>query len=152
MSDQSGGEGWWLASDGKWYPPTQQSGYAPPPLPPSYAAPPSGYQVFTPAAPRTNGYAIAAMVLGIVWIYGIGSILALIFGYKSRSEIDQSNGTQTGRGMSTAGIVLGWVGIAGVILLILFAVVLVNEASDGFNTDPIDGYCNEARYWQDPDC
>jgi hypothetical protein len=33
MSDQSGGEGWWLASDGKWYPPQPQPavGYPPPP-------------------------------------------------------------------------------------------------------------------------
>lgn len=75
----------------------------------------------TPAyagAPRTNGMAIASMVLGIVWIYGIGAILALIFGYKARREIDASGGTQTGRGMATAGIVLGWIGIAGVLLMI----------------------------------
>ncbi len=31
MSDASQGPGWWHASDGKWYPPEQQPGYAPPP-------------------------------------------------------------------------------------------------------------------------
>jgi hypothetical protein len=31
MSDVSQGPGWWLASDGKWYPPQQQPGYQPPP-------------------------------------------------------------------------------------------------------------------------
>ena len=37
MSDQSGGHGWWLASDGRWYPPAVSSEAVPPPpqsLPP----------------------------------------------------------------------------------------------------------------------
>ena len=66
--------------------------------------------------------AIASLVLGIVWIYGIGSILALVFGYQGRNEIDRSNGTQTGRGMATAGIVLGWIGVGGLVLIILAAI------------------------------
>lgn len=45
MSDTSQGEGWWLASDGKWYPPELHRDYvppAPPPLPlPSIPTPPS---------------------------------------------------------------------------------------------------------------
>ena len=71
------------------------------------------------ATPRTNGMAIAAMVLGIVWIYGIGSILALVFGYSAKRQIDGSGGRESGRGMAVAGIVLGWVGVAGLIFLIL---------------------------------
>lgn len=35
MSDVSGGPGWWLASDGKWYPP--DSAKPPPPPPPTTA-------------------------------------------------------------------------------------------------------------------
>jgi hypothetical protein len=41
MSETSQGPGWWLASDGKWYPP-QSAPQPPPPLPPPLAAPP-GY-------------------------------------------------------------------------------------------------------------
>lgn len=70
-------------------------------------------------APRTNGYAIASLVLGILWIYWIGSILALILGYMARNEIDSSGGGQTGRGLATAGIVLGWVGVATLALVVL---------------------------------
>jgi hypothetical protein len=45
MSSASQGPGWWQASDGNWYPPQQQPGYAPPPpappsSPPGYAPPP----------------------------------------------------------------------------------------------------------------
>ncbi len=72
-------------------------------------------------APVTNGYAVASLVLGIVWVYWIGSILALIFGYKARSDIDRSGGTQSGRGMAIAGIVLGWIGVATLTLIILLA-------------------------------
>lgn len=68
---------------------------------------------------RTSGQAIAALVLGLLFIWGIGSILALIFGYQARTEIDGSKGLVTGRGMATAGIVLGWLGIAGAIILII---------------------------------
>jgi hypothetical protein len=67
-------------------------------------------------ARSTNGKAIAALVLGITWICGIGSILALVFGTMARNEIDASGGLEQGRGMAIAGIVLGWVGI-GITLL-----------------------------------
>src|SRR5437773_9690675 len=60
-------------------------------------APPYGYgQPLTP--PRTNALAIASLVLGIVNMF-VGSILALVFGYKAMREIDESHGTQTGRGL-----------------------------------------------------
>lgn len=41
------------------------------------------------APQKTNSLAIASLVLGIVWIYGIGSILALIFGYQAKGQIDR---------------------------------------------------------------
>jgi hypothetical protein len=67
--------------------------------------------------------AIASMVLGILWLYWIGSILALIFGYVAKSKIDRSGGRESGRGMAIAGIVLGWIGVG--ILAILLALVVI---------------------------
>ena len=102
------------------------------------ASPPAagmpGYDVVSdhlsgPPAPATvtprstNGLAIASMVLGIVWIYWIGSILALIFGYVAKGQIDRSQGRQGGRGMAIAGIVLGWVGIGMMALGIIAFIV-----------------------------
>jgi hypothetical protein len=69
--------------------------------------------------PKTNGYAIASLVCGIVWIWGIGSILALVFGYSAKAQIDRSGGREGGRGLAVAGIVLGWVGVAGLIIFLL---------------------------------
>jgi hypothetical protein len=68
----------------------------------------------------TNGMALTSMILGILWMYWIGSILALVFGYKARRQIRESGGTQTGEGMATAGIVLGWVGVGALVLTAIF--------------------------------
>ena len=73
------------------------------------------------AARPTNGFAIASMVLGIIWIYWIGSILALVFGYVAKSQI-RARG-ESGDGMATAGIVLGWVGVGILLTAILLFLV-----------------------------
>jgi Domain of unknown function (DUF4190) len=85
---------------------------------------PHGLRPHTPvAAPGTNGMAVASLVLGILWIYWIGSVLALIFGYIARQQIDRHQGMQGGRGMATAGIVLGWIGVGFLVLFILVAIL-----------------------------
>ena len=107
-----------------------QPGYGPYGQPPQSASPPPGYGPYGqqppfygyPAAyaPRsTNGLAIASMVLGILWLYWIGSILAIVFGYVALGQIKRQPGMQ-GRGMAIAGIVLGWVGVAMIVLGLLF--------------------------------
>jgi hypothetical protein len=80
-----------------------------------------GAYAYAPAR-KTNGFAVASMVLGIVWAYWIGSILALVFGYIATSQIKRSGGTQTGRGMAIAGIVLGWIGVALIVVVIIVAI------------------------------
>lgn len=73
------------------------------------------------------------MVLGILWLWWIGSILALVFGYVARKQIDESQGAQSGRGMAIAGIVLGWIGIA-VIALLIAVLTLGQAASTSFTS------------------
>lgn len=72
---------------------------------------------------------IASLVLGILWILGIGSILALIFGYIGLRQIRQRS--QNGRGIAIAGIVLGWVGVGGNLLLITLATIGAYSNSSG---------------------
>jgi hypothetical protein len=93
--------------------------------PPSAPAVPGGYGA--PAA-GTNGMAIASMVLGIVWIAGLGSLLALIFGVMAKNQIDASGGRQSGRGMAVAGIVLGIVGLIGLVLWIILIAAVSSSA------------------------
>ena len=74
-------------------------------------------------ARKTSGMAIASLVLGILWIYWLGSILALVFGYIAKKEIRDSNEPVEGNGLAMAGIVLGWVGI-GTLTVVIGLVIL----------------------------
>jgi uncharacterized membrane protein len=69
-------------------------------------------------ARRTNGLAIAALVCAIVWILWIGSLLGVIFGFVSLNQIRRSGGTQGGKGLAVAGIVVGFVGLGILVLYI----------------------------------
>ncbi len=124
MSQGPPGPNWWFASDGRWYPPELAAQPVPPP--PSYAQGPgtggSGVWPTNPyptfVARATNGLAVASLVLGILWIYWVGSILALVFGYVAMIQIRERN--EGGHGLAVAGIVLGWVGVGiGSIALVL---------------------------------
>lgn len=77
----------------------------------------------------TNGMAIASMVLGILWLYWVGSILALVFGYVAKKQIRESMGRQGGDGMATAGIVLGWIGVGVVAVIIVIAIIAAGSSS-----------------------
>ena len=90
----------------------------PPPSPGGY-----GYQGYPgyPMPRPTNGFAIASLVLGILWIWWFGSILALIFGYVARKQIRERN--ESGNGLAIAGIVLGWVGVGVLALILIFAAI-----------------------------
>lgn len=64
-------------------------------------------------APRgpTNGSAIASLVFGILGLFlGFLSILALVFGFNARKSLQRT--PQQGAGFATAGITLGWIGLA----------------------------------------
>ena len=106
----------------------------PPPYPP-YPQYPPGVPAYVIRKQSTNGFAIASMVLGIIWIYWVGSILALVFGYIAKRQIAASNGTEGGDGMATAGIVLGWIGIAALIALIVILIVVAATGS-GTHCEP----------------
>ena len=86
----------------------------PPPTPPA----PSGFQApggtYGGQPQRTNGFAIASLVLGILGVV----LLGLIFGYIALSQIKRSGGTQGGRGMALAGVILSWAWLALVIILV----------------------------------
>ena len=67
------------------------------------------------------------MVLGIVWVYWIGSILALIFGYIALNQIKRTG--QNGRAMAIAGIVLGWIGVGLLLAVIALGVLGASSSS-----------------------
>lgn len=102
----------------------------PPPEPPAPPPPPSPSPSPEPVYVQqqgTNGFAVASLVLGILWIFWLGSVLALIFGYIAMGQIKKTSGRQGGKGLAIAGIVLGWIGVAILLLTLAFGDVTINS-------------------------
>jgi hypothetical protein len=75
---------------------------------------------------KTNGFAIAALVNGLVGItffwtvfLGVCSVLGIVFGHVSLSQLKVSG--HEGRGMAMAGLVLGYVSLGFWALILLIA-------------------------------
>ncbi len=64
----------------------------------------------------TNGFAIASLVLGILWFGGFGAVLAIVFGAIALRQCEEDQ--QPGSGLATAGIIVGIVGLIGTIIFI----------------------------------
>ena len=107
-------------------PPPPPGGAMPPPPPPGGAMPPSppGYVPFGTKSPgggqRTNGLAVASLVLGIVGIvlcFLFGPwVLAIIFGATAIKQCNEDP-TYTGKGLAIAGLICGLVGMAIIVLI-----------------------------------
>lgn len=90
----------------------------PPVMGPMQAVP----DTFRPAQPaRTNSMAVGALICGLVqpFCFGASAIPAIILGHVSKSQIRRSG--EEGDGMATAGLVLGWLGIAFWMMVFFFA-------------------------------
>lgn len=103
-----------------------QPGWYPPVDPNVAVHHPYGYPdpYYQPARP-TNGLAIAAMVVSIVSIVTCPCPLGIpgaLMGHAARRQIRERG--ESGEGMATAGIVIGWITTGLVVLVIAFYVVL----------------------------
>jgi len=159
-------EGQWVMLDGKWRPVAAQAPITP--EPPHFATPAalpqqaySGnfaqpQQVYAPgpyaanpySAGRypaggqpdsgTNGLAIASLVLGIVWLAGLGSLLAVIFGNVARGQIKTTR--QAGNRLAIAGLVLGYLGLAAGVAAGITAVTSDHHSSSAPGQRSTNGY------------
>jgi hypothetical protein len=82
-------------------------------------------QPYTPLQPvaRTSTLAIISLIGGITgWtvLPFLGAIVAVITGHMAQSEIKKSGGMITGKGMATAGLILGYLAIAGGLCALCF--------------------------------
>ncbi|GGL92311.1 MULTISPECIES: DUF4190 domain-containing protein [Micromonospora] len=117
------------------YAPNQAIGkdpYAPMPYggPQPYPTPyPAGPGYGYPPAPRTNGMALAAMILSLVGVMTcITAPVGAILGHVSLSQIRQTG--EGGESMAKAAIIVGWIltglvilGVIAYIAIIAFAVI-----------------------------
>jgi hypothetical protein len=111
-------------------------GYQAQPAPGGYQAQPApGYgwqqpQSYIPAA-KTNVLAIVSLVAGILWVFWLGSIVAIICGVIALAQTRARR--ENGRGIAIAGIILGAVGI--VTLLATIALVAIGAHSTSVNSN-----------------
>jgi hypothetical protein len=98
---------------------------------------PGGGAALWPAAPRprTNPLAVAALVCGIAQFFtlGVTTIPAVVLGHVSARQIRRTG--DQGSGLATAGMVLGWIGVALWVIFIAIAVV----AAVSITTAPAPG-------------
>ena len=105
-------------------PPPEQQGYGPQQPYPPYQQPYLPY----PAAPPTNGLAIASLVCGVgTFVIGLSFIPAIICGHIARGQIRRTG--EQGGGLALAGLILGYVGGALFIAAVLAIVFLVTKVS-----------------------
>jgi hypothetical protein len=90
-----------------------------PALPPQ----PAGRPTFVRTRSPTNGLAIASLVVGLLWMWWIGSVLAVVLGHVALNQIARSQGAQSGRGIAIAGLALGYFGLAMLFVAMLYVVV-----------------------------
>jgi type IV pilus assembly protein PilA len=88
---------------------------------------PSFEPVVSPDAAQTSGKAVASLIFGLFLFAFPFSLVAIILGHLSLSEIRKSAGRVKGEGMAMAGLVLGYVGLAAIpVILIIAAIAIPN--------------------------
>src|SRR6185295_12064356 len=96
---------------------TQYSVGGLPPLPPTTSG---------PVAPeKTSGLAIASLIFGLLFLFFPLSIVAIVFGHISLSQIKKSAGRLGGKGLAIAGLVLGYLGVAIIPLILIIAAIAI---------------------------
>jgi len=81
--------------------------------------------------PKTSGLALASLICGlsaVILPLFFNSVAAVITGHMAKKEINASNGSVTGGGMATAGLILGWIQVALFILAVVVIAVLAISA------------------------
>ena len=73
-------------------------------------------------AARTNTPAVLALIFGVLG----GTILPIIFGHIARSQIRQTG--ESGRGFALAGLILGYLSSAVVLILIIAATAVAAKS------------------------
>ncbi|MFI2430283.1 DUF1707 and DUF4190 domain-containing protein [Streptomyces sp. NPDC018693] len=104
--------------------PVQSQGFGAPVVP----------RTFLPAPPPpTNSKAIGSMVCGVLttMTMGLTGLPAVILGHSARAEIRRTG--QGGEGFALAGLILGWLSVAGwaVFLTILMVAAAASESGAG---------------------
>jgi hypothetical protein len=101
---------------------------APPPPNPQWGQPPAaGAAPY--ATPKTDGTAVAALILSIAsWVACpiVAAIVALALAHAAGNKIDASGGRLTGLGLVTAAKIISWIHLVLItVVMVIAAIVLI---------------------------
>jgi hypothetical protein len=85
---------------------------------------------------RDSGLAIASLICGIAsWfiVPFFGALAAIITGHLAFSEINKGNGLIKGKGMATAGLILGYVQFVLALIVIIILLLLAPAIGSTFS-------------------
>ncbi len=114
--------------------PAPAYGQAPPPPPPpgygapTYGAPGYGQPAYGYEAPRTEGQAVAALVVSIVGLFVCGvisGVIALVLANQAQQKIVASGGRLTGEGMVKAARIIA---VVSIVLSVLGFALLISSS------------------------
>ncbi len=103
------------------------------PPPPMYQQPAPGQpglpgDAYPTAQPETSGKATGSLIAGVaayVIAPFIGAIVAIVLGHLGLSEIKKSAGRLKGDGLAIAGLVLGYIQVAGLPFIMIIAAIAI---------------------------
>jgi len=75
--------------------------------------------------PQTSGKAIGSLVCGLFFFTCLASIVAIVLGHMSLSEIRKSAGRLKGEGLAIGGLVLGYMGIVAIPFILIVAAIAI---------------------------
>ncbi len=87
-----------------------------------YWAPPFAPQAGHRPLPRTSGWAVASLLLGLCWLWWVGSVLAVVCGHLALRDAHQQG--RPASVVAVAGTLVGWVGI-GALAIVIFGHLVV---------------------------
>lgn len=92
-----------------------------PPVPPWGPPHPAPHQQPVPA-PQTSVLAVISLVTGVLWIFWIGSLAAVITGHLARQQVRQLG--YGGDTLAIFGLVFGYIGAATFVFFVVMPMML----------------------------
>jgi len=81
---------------------------------------------------KTSGKAIASLILSILgfFLVAIPSIVGIVLGHIARSEIKKSNGSLKGNGLALAGLIMGYIMVAIIVIGVIASLLIPRLTSN----------------------
>ncbi len=106
--------------------------------------PPPDFPVSEDQGPKpTSGFAITSLVCGLLQFFccGLGSLLAVIFGHLALGQTRR--GERAGGGLAIAGLVLGYLGLLGTVVMGIAAALHWSEYEALFKVETFEALAKE---------